>query len=503
MRPAAQIAGPAAGHSVGQGIARLDGPAKLDGTESYGADHWPDGALVVRAVRSPHAAAGFVLGDLAGWAAARNVLVFTASDIPGVNRFGVIPAFADQPALAEGQVRFRGEAVALVAGEAEAMAGLDLSDFPATWDAMDAVLDTAPGARAVLAERPDNVLIRGRVVRGDAEAGFARAAHVAEVSVETAHVEHAYIEPEAGVAWMEGDTLVIRACTQAPVMDRDDTARILGLAPEQVRIIPSAVGGGFGSKLDMSLQPLIGLVALKTGRPARMVYSRRESMQSTTKRHPARMTARIGADASGRITGMTFDGTFDTGPYSSWGPTVANRVPVHASGPYFVPDYRAEAKAVHTNGPVSGAFRGFGVPQAAVAQELAFDDLALALGIDRLDFRRRERFAGRASHRLRAGPDRRRDRGLPCGAATALGCGAGRGCSVQCGTCRSEARDRRRLLLVWLRQHRPAQPLDRPCRDHGRWQGRPASGCHGYRAGVEHRHQPRYSRMLWACRSGR
>ncbi len=111
-------------------------------------------------------------------------------------------------------------------------------------------------------------------------------------------------------------------------------------------------------------------------------------MQSTTKRHPARMTARIGADASGRITGMAFDGTFDTGPYSSWGPTVANRVPVHASGPYYVPGYRAETKAVHTNGPVGGAFRGFGVPQAAVAQEVAFDDLALALRMDRLAFRR-------------------------------------------------------------------------------------------------------------------
>jgi aldehyde oxidoreductase len=388
VRPAAGVAGPAAGQSVGQGIARLDGRARVDGTESYGADHWPDGALVVRVIRSPHAAARFSLGDAAGWAWARGVKVFTASDVPGVNRFGVIPAFADQPALAEDQARFRGEAVALVAGEAEVMAGLDLSDFPVTWDAMDAVFDTAPGARAVLVERPDNILIRGRVVRGDADAGLAEAAHVAEVSVQTAHVEHAYIEPEAGVAWMDGDTLVIRACTQAPVMDRDDTARILGLPPERVRIIPSAVGGGFGSKLDISLQPLIGLVALKTRRPARMVYSRRESMQSTTKRHPARMTARIGADASGRITGMTFDGTFDTGPYSSWGPTVANRVPVHASGPYYVPGYRAETKAVHTNGPVSGAFRGFGVPQAAVAQEIAFDDLALALGMDRLAFRR-------------------------------------------------------------------------------------------------------------------
>jgi aldehyde oxidoreductase len=390
VRPAAPVAPPAAGHAVGQGIARLDGRGRVNGTESYGADQWPEGALVVRAIRSPHAAAIFGLGDTAGWAAARGVQVFTASDIPGVNRFGVIPAFADQPALAEDEARFRGEAVALVAGEADVMAALDLSDFPITWTVSEPVLDVgrAEGARAVLPHRADNILVRGRVARGDADAALAQSAHVAAVSVQTAHVEHAYIEPEAGAAWMDGETLVIRACTQAPVMDRDDTARILGLTPEQVRIIPSAVGGGFGSKLDISLQPLIGLVALKTGRPARMVYTRTESMQSTTKRHPARMTARIGADASGRLTGMTFDGVFDTGPYSSWGPTVANRVPVHASGPYFVPGYRAETKAVHTNGPVSGAFRGFGVPQAAVVQEIALDDLALALGMDRLAFRR-------------------------------------------------------------------------------------------------------------------
>jgi aldehyde oxidoreductase len=390
VRFVAPAALPEAGHSVGAGIARVDGRAKIDGTEVFGADHWPEGALVVKAIRSPHHAAHFVFRDLAAWASSRGVQVFTASDIPGANRFGVIPAFADQPALADRDARFRGEAVALVAGEADVMASLDLTDFPVTWDELDPVLDpaTAEGAWPVNPERPDNILTRGRVVRGDAVAALAVAAHFAEVTVQTAFVEHAYIEPEAGVAWMEGDTLVIRACTQAPMMDRDDTAKILGLEPAQVRIIPSAVGGGFGSKLDVSLQPLIGLVALKTGRPARMVYSRRESMQSTTKRHPAQMVARIGADAQGRVTAMTFDGMFDTGPYSSWGPTVANRVPVHASGPYFMPHYRAETKAVHTNGPVAGAFRGFGVPQAAVAQEVAYEDLALALGMDRLAFRR-------------------------------------------------------------------------------------------------------------------
>ncbi len=381
---------PEAGRSVGARLARVDGSAKIDGTEIFGADHWPDDALVVRAVRSPHHAAHFAFRDLAAWAGANGVQVYTASDIPGINRFGVIPAFADQPALADRMARFRGEAVALIAGEADVMAALNPDGFPVTWDELDPVLDpsTAEGGWPVNADRPDNILVRGRVVRGDADGSLRASAHIAEVTVQTTHVEHAYIEPEAGAAWMDGDVLVIRACTQAPVMDRDETATVLGLPPDRVRIIPSAVGGGFGSKLDISLQPLIGLVALKTGRPARMIYSRSESMQSTTKRHPARMTARIGADVSGRITGMTFDGTFDTGPYSSWGPTVANRVPVHASGPYHVPGYRAETKAVHTNGPVSGAFRGFGVPQAAVAQEIAFDDLALVMGIDRLAFRR-------------------------------------------------------------------------------------------------------------------
>ncbi|MHC0053782.1 molybdopterin-dependent oxidoreductase [Actibacterium sp. D379-3] len=381
---------PQAGAAVGAAVARLDGGPKVDGSEVFGADYWPAGALVVRAIRSPHFAAGFRFGDLAGWAGAAGVQVFTSADLPGRNRFGVIPPFADQPALAEQHARMRGEAVAIVAGPQAVMATLDLSDFPITWAPRDPVLapDTALGGPPLHDSRPDNILIRGRVVQGDAAGALAGAAHLAEVTVQTAYVEHAYIEPEAGCAWMDGDTLVIQACTQAPVMDRDDTAILLGLTPDKVRIIPAATGGGFGSKLDVSLQPLIGLVALKTGQPCRMVYGRAESMMSTTKRHPARMTARIGVDAGGRIAGMEFDGTFNTGAYASWGPTVANRVPVHASGPYRVPNYRAEATAVHTNGPVSGAFRGFGVPQAAVVQELLYDDLAAACGLDRLEFRR-------------------------------------------------------------------------------------------------------------------
>jgi CO/xanthine dehydrogenase Mo-binding subunit len=188
---------------------------------------------------------------------------------------------------------------------------------------------------------------------------------------------------------MEGATLVIRACTQAPVMDRDETAAILGLPPERVRILPAATGGGFGTKLDLSLQPLLGLATLRTGRPSRMTFTRAESMAATTKRHPARIAARLGSDADGRLVALDFEARFETGAYASWGPTVANRVPVHATGPYRLAHVAARARAIHTNGPVSGAFRGFGVPQAAIALETLIDRLAEVAGIDRLEFRRR------------------------------------------------------------------------------------------------------------------
>ena len=378
------------GPAVGQPLQRLDGAAKVAG-DLFGADVIPEGALTLHAIRSPHAHAAFTFGDLAAYANRPGIAaVFTAADIPGRNAFGVIPPFADQPALAPSPARFRGEAVALIATEPGH--DPDLSAFPINWTPLPALTDPATAETApdlVHPNRPGNLLTQGRVVKGEVDSALATSAHVVKGSITTAFVEHAYIEPEAGAAWMEGDTLCIRACTQAPVMDRDDTATILALPPDRVRILPSAVGGGFGSKLDLSLQPLLGLAALKLRRPVRMTYTRAESMASTTKRHPAQMSGRIACDATGRITALDFDGCFDTGAYASWGPTVANRVPVHATGPYLTPNVRATARAIHTNNPVSGAFRGFGVPQAAIWQETLYDRLAEKAGLDRLDFRLR------------------------------------------------------------------------------------------------------------------
>jgi CO/xanthine dehydrogenase Mo-binding subunit len=245
----------------------------------------------------------------------------------------------------------------------------------------------AAGAPQIHAHRKDNVLVGGRVACGDVEEALAAADFVVDSEYETGFVEHACIEPEAGFARRVGDTVEIQACTQSPYLDRDDIAKILGIPPEKVRIIPTAVGGGFGTKLDLSVQPFLALAAWKLNRPVRLVYSRTESIVSTTKRHPAHLRLRAGATSDGKLTALDFAADFNTGAYSSWGPTVAARVPVHASGPYRVPNYRAVTRAVHTNLVPAGAFRGFGVPQTAIAQEQLYDDLADRVGMDRLEFR--------------------------------------------------------------------------------------------------------------------
>ncbi len=384
---------PLAGNAVGARLVRLDGCGKVNGSEIFGADEIPSAALLVRAIRSPYQRARFRFADLDSFVAAHPGIhrVLTAKDVPGENRYGVIPRFADQPVFAETEARFRGEAVAAVVGKAEAMELLDLASFPVTWEEQPALTTIAaalaPDAERIHPGRENNVLVRGRVVRGDVDKALAESDVVVEDAYETGFIEHAYIEPEAGFARRVNDQIEIQACTQAPYMDRADIARILGIAPEAVRIIPTAVGGGFGAKLDLSVQLFVALAAWHLRQPARMVYSRSESIISTTKRHPSHIRLRAGATRDGKLKAMDLAADFNTGAYSSWGPTVAARVPVHASGPYHVPHYRALTRAVHTHLVPAGAFRGFGVPQTAIAQEQLYDDLADRLAIDRLEFR--------------------------------------------------------------------------------------------------------------------
>jgi aldehyde oxidoreductase len=340
---AGEAAVPAAGHAVGARLARVDGGAKVTGRDLFGADAIPADALWLRVVRSPYARARFTLGDLAPLRQ-RLVAVLTAADVP-FNGYGIYPDIKDQPVLADGEVRHRGEAVLALVGERDEVLGVRDEDVPITWLPERPVMgiDAAMAADAprVQAGRPGNLLLDGGVRRGHPAEAFARCAAVAEGVFETAFVEHAYIEPEAGWARRVGERIEIHASTQTPYMDRDEVANLMRLEPAQVRIVPTACGGGFGGKLDLSVQPLIALAAWKLGpelnRPVAMVYTRPESMAASTKRHPARIRAKFGCDAQGKLLACDVTATFDTGAYASWGPTVANRVPVHAMGPYAVP----------------------------------------------------------------------------------------------------------------------------------------------------------------------
>ena len=382
---------PEAGAAVGTRLTRIDGHAKVTGRDVFGADGIPSDALWIRVVRSPYDRARFALGDL-GPLRQRLAAVLTASDVP-FNGFGIYPDIKDQPVLADGVARYRGEAVLALVGPRADVFSIRDDEVPIAWTVEPPVtgIDAASAVDAPLvqADKPKNLLLDGGVRHGDAASAFAGCAALAEGVFETAFVEHAYIEPEAGWARRVGDRIEIHVTTQTPYMDRDEIANVMQLRPEAVRIVPTACGGGFGGKLDLSVQPLVAVAAWLLRRPVACVYTRPESMAATTKRHPARVTAKFGCDAEGKLMACDVSATFDTGAYASWGPTVANRVPVHAMGPYAVPHVRTWGEAFFTNGPPAGAFRGFGVPQVAIAHEAMMDDLADQLDIDRLEFRHR------------------------------------------------------------------------------------------------------------------
>ena len=384
---------PSSGSAVGSRMVKVDGKQKVTGEEIYSADYTPEDSLWLRAIRSPHPRAKFTLAQpekvLKKYPGIIKIL--TADDVTGNNGFGIYAHIKDQPVLAKDHVRFRGEAVVALIGERENVESVSEEDLGLTWEPLEAIrgCDAALSGKLepVQSEIVDNILAEGFLKKNDVEKAFAESFAVAEGVWTTSAVEHGYLEPEAGYARKIGQRLEIFVCTQSPYMDQTEVAQFLGIEPGQVRIIPSAVGGGFGGKLDISVQPLVALAAWILGRPVRSIYTRPESMVSTTKRHPVQMSARAGCSKDGKLTAYEYHGDFNTGAYASWGPTVADRVPVHCSGPYFVPNVLSQSRALLTNESPSGAFRGFGTPQAAIANDALLDVLAEKIGMDALEFR--------------------------------------------------------------------------------------------------------------------
>jgi len=313
--------------------------------------------------------------------------VMTHEEVPGRNAFGII--VKDEPVLVADKVRCRGDALAIVAAESEAIASkalelieVDYEEIPAVYSAEDAMRDGAPKVHG-----ESNVLAADRIRKGDPEKALDCCDVVITNNYRTQLVEHCYIEPEAGIAYMDGDIVIIRACTQNPHYDRKDVAANLAVPLNKVRVVQATTGGGFGGKLDLSTQVYLALLTRKTRRPVRMVYDREESFRASSKRHPFFIKYTSGAAKNGLLKAVKVYFICDTGAYASYGPATMKRALVHATGPYEVPHVNVDGYCVYTNNPRAGAMRGFGAPQMAFAHESQMDALAAELGISPLEIR--------------------------------------------------------------------------------------------------------------------
>ncbi|MDJ0904837.1 MAG: molybdopterin-dependent oxidoreductase [Woeseiaceae bacterium] len=400
---------------VGQPLPNPNARAKIDGTARFTDDYEFPGMLYARTKRAGVPHARILAIDTA---AARELpgvqAVLTHEDVPGHNRHGLV--IDDWPVLCDDKVRYAGDAVAIVAADSEeiAAAAIDLvkveyEDLPVVGDALRAA---EPGAPLVHDGRSDgNLLKHIKVDKGDVEAGFADADVVIDRSYRTQSAEHLFLEPECSIGIPAGfdpgefggqvDDDAVRGETarhakttiyvgsQIPYQDRDQAAAALGVEPDAVRIVATLTGGGFGGKEDITGQIHVALLAEKTGRPVKMLYSRQESLLVHPKRHPTVIRTRVGARNDGTLTAVQATLYGDAGAYASLSEKVLTRATTHAAGPYEAPNVKIDCFAMYTNNVPSGAFRGFGVTQSCFAIESTMDILAAELDIDPVELRHR------------------------------------------------------------------------------------------------------------------
>lgn len=386
------LAAPPSPSYIGASVRRIDGRGKLTGATKYAADLTLPGMLHVKVLRSPYAHARILDIDTAEAEAMPGVeAVLTWKDIPGRNLYGAF--IPDQPVFCRDKVRFIGDAVAAVVAESEEIARQALARIRVHYDVLPAVFDPEeamrPGAPVLHDDVPDNVVKRTKLRRGDAEAAMAAADVVVEGVYQTQAIEHAYLEPEAGVAYLEPDeTITILAPGQNLTHHREDLCAILKLPVNRVRLIMSTVGGGFGGKEDLTVQPILALSVMRTRRPAKYVFTREESFLATAKRHPFRVYYRTGLQSDGRIAASEIRVVADGGAYAQSSPGVMVKATILGAGPYCIPNVSIDAAAVYTNNTPSGAMRGFGATQMNFATEVHMDRCAERLGMDPIAFRR-------------------------------------------------------------------------------------------------------------------
>ena len=405
--------------SIGQSTPRVDARGKVTGTTPFSGDlRNVPGMLHIKMLfaERPHARVKRIKTDEAA-AAPGVVAVFTAQDVP-VNEYGL--QWQDQPVLcgpaplhlppfspplrdasqkmggggvATDIVRFEGDQVAAVVAETEAAAAeavrlieVEYEDLPLVTDAVEAM---KPGAPQLHPERGDsNICVHYKIRKGDVESAFAKADVIVEGEYKTPYQEHAYLQPEAGLAYIdeEGRVTVV-AGGQWTHTDVREIAHCLALPEERVRVIYPAIGGAFGGREDMSVQIVLALAAWKLQRPVRIIWTRRESIIGHGKRHPVTAKAKWGATRDGKLVAAEMELISDGGAYMYTSNKVLGNSAITCTGPYFIPNLKADVFGVYTNNVPTAAFRGFGAPQALFVAEMQMDKLAEKLGVDALTFR--------------------------------------------------------------------------------------------------------------------
>ncbi len=377
---------------IGQPLPRHDALGKVTGDARYPGDLLDPDTLHLKVVYAgrPHARI-LRIDSTAALAIPGVVAVLTAADVP-YNAFGLIDH--DQPVLCADRVRFAGDKVAVVVADSNDAAKAGARQLTVTYEDLLALTDfrdaLAPGAPLVHETRGTNLLTRIPIRKGDVEAGFRAADVVLDGEFATTWQEHAFLQPEAGVAYVDdAGRVVIETAGQWLHEDRKQIAQMLGLPEDQVVIRYAAIGGAFGGREDLSVQHLLALAAWKLRRRVGIVWSREESILAHHKRHPFRIRCRWGATRNGEITAVQAELLADGGAYASTSAEVTKVATLFASGVYEVPNIAVEGRVVYTNNIPSGAFRGFGAPQAQFAAESMVTRLAHAIGMDPIEFRRR------------------------------------------------------------------------------------------------------------------
>ena len=380
--------------AVGRRSPRPDALPETLGQLKYIDDLHFSGMLFAKILRSRHPHARIVGIDTREAETTTGVkATLTAQEIP-LNSFG--PSIQDQPILAGDKVRHLGDGLAAVAAvsiqaaeEALEKIRVEYEPLPAVFDPLEAMKEDAPRIHGP----ESNIYIRHQIRKGEVEKALAQAHLVVEERYSTPMVEHAPIELHAAVAfWDAWKRLNIWTAVGRISLARTDLARVLQIPVNRVRVQGTQVGGNFGGKNEITMEPVLALLAKKTDRPVKMVFTRQEEFMASTTRHPFVMDYVTGVDRTGRILARKVRLVADGGAYCSWSETTLGKATILSSGPYRIDNLQVDAYAVYTNKTVTGAMRGFGSPQVCFAYESHMDSIAHRLGLDPLEIRLRNAF---------------------------------------------------------------------------------------------------------------